>query len=169
MMTNKVVKKSKRSNTSSDDSKSGEETKKQKIRCLNQCNLDGRNVEGKLVENDPTFVVSKRPTPESDTVSCEMIYCIDVEERRIKSHTAVVFSTLVARNIGKATKGQFPRAAVEPEAARQDVEVALNESMKVHVSIDDMQLFACEVIDKNLEKSADKCHEPERNSRRNRT
>ena len=36
--------------------------------------------------------------------------------------------------------------AAESEAARQDVEAALNKGMKTQVSIDDMQLFVCGVI-----------------------
>ena len=54
----------------------------------------------------------------------------------------------------------------ESESTRQDVEGALNEGMKTHVSTDDMQLFVCTVIDKTLEEeymeeineSAKKCH-----------
>ena len=67
------------------------------------------------------------------------------------------------------TEGSFPRGAVESEAARQDVEAALNEGMMTQVSIDDMLLFVCEVIVKILEEeyveeiieSALKCCEPE--------
>ena len=66
-------------------------------------------------------------------------------------------------------RSPFPRGAVKSEAARQDVEAALNEGMMTQVSIDDVQLFVCEVIVKNLEEenmveineSAHKCYEPE--------
>ena len=77
----------------------------------------------------------------------------------------------MARRIVKkiSTDGSLPCGAVESEATRQDVEGAVNEGMKTQVSIDDTQLFVCELTDKNLEEeymeeiseSADKCHEPE--------
>ena len=96
---------------------------------------------------------------------------IDVDGRRVATNSAAVLSTLMTGNNVKkiSTIGPFQSGAVESEAARQDVEVALNEGMKTHVSIDDMQLFVREVIDKNLEEeymeevneSADRCHEPE--------
>ena len=67
----------KRSKTSSDDSNSmhgtvrtrnddeiGGETKKQKIRCLNPCNSDNRDIAGKLVENCRAFEVTSKSTPE---------------------------------------------------------------------------------------------------------
>ena len=68
-----------------------------------------------------------------------------------------------------STEGTFPCVAVESEAARQDVEAALNEGMMTQVSIDDMQLVVYEVIVKILEEeyveeineSAHKCCEPE--------
>ena len=41
----------------------GDETRKQKIRCLNLCYVDDRDIEGKLVENDPTFVVTGNQHP----------------------------------------------------------------------------------------------------------
>ena len=58
---------------------------------------------------------------------------------------------------------------MESEAPRQDVEGAVHEGMTTQVSIDDMQLFVCEVSDQNLEEqymeeineSADKCYDPE--------
>ena len=58
---------------------------------------------------------------------------------------------------------------MESEAARQDVEAALNEGVKTQVSGDDVQLHVCEVIDLNFDEewmeeineSADKCHDPE--------
>ena len=49
-----------------------------------------------------------------------------------------------------STACHFPRAAVESEATRQDVEAAVNGGMKTQVSIDDRQLFECEVIDSNI-------------------
>ena len=59
---------------------------------------------------------------------------------------------------------------VEPQAATQDVEGAVNEGAKTQLGIDDMQLFVCEVIVKNFEEvyveeiyeHADRCHEPEK-------
>ena len=70
-MTKKVVKKSKRSKLSTDDSNLmrgtartrsgediGEETQQPKIRCLSLCSVDSLDNEVKLVENDPTFVVT---------------------------------------------------------------------------------------------------------------
>ena len=48
-----------------------------------------------------------------------------------------------------STKGPFPCGAVELEAARQDVELALHEGMKTQMSIDNMQLYML-TIDKNL-------------------
>ena len=58
---------------------------------------------------------------------------------------------------------------MESEATRQDVECAVHVGMTTQVSIDDMQLFVCEVTDQNLEdeymkeinESADKCYDPE--------
>ena len=71
MMTNRVVPKSKRSKTSSDDSNLArgpvrargdedirEETIKPKFKCVNLCNVDVQNMESKLIENDPTFEVT---------------------------------------------------------------------------------------------------------------
>ena len=101
-----------------------------------------------------------------------MKYFIDVEERAIASNSAAVLSTLMVRNIVKkiSTEGLFPCGVVEPQATRQDVEGAVNEGAKTQVGIDDMQLFVCEVIVKNLQEvymeeiyeSADRCHEPEK-------
>ena len=52
------------------DDEIGEGTKKQKIRCLNLCNVDNRDVEDKLVENE--FVVTSNQHPrERDTTSFE--------------------------------------------------------------------------------------------------
>ena len=96
---------------------------------------------------------------------------IDVEERAITKNSAAVLSTLMARNIAKkiSLEGAFPRDAAESEETRQDVEGAVNEGMKTQVSVDDMPLCVCEVIDKNFEEEymeeinecAEKCHEPE--------
>ena len=89
----------KRSKTSKDDSKStrgtmrirhdkkcGEESKKQKIRCLTLCNVDDRVFEGKLVENHPTFGVASNQHPKIRQAlkihqHDNMKYFIDVEER----------------------------------------------------------------------------------------
>ena len=67
-----------------------------------------------------------------------------------------------------STDDAFLCVVVEPETPRQDIEAASNEGMKTQVSIDDVQLFVCEVIDQNLEENmteinerADKCHELE--------
>ena len=35
-----------------------EETKKPKLKCLSQCNVDVQNLECELIENDPTFEVT---------------------------------------------------------------------------------------------------------------
>ena len=54
------------------DAESGEVTKKHKIRCLNLCNVDNRDVEDKLVENE--FVVTsyqQSREQERDTASFE--------------------------------------------------------------------------------------------------
>ena len=98
-------------------------------------------------------------------------YFVDFEEWGITTNFAAVLSALMARNIVNkmSTEGTFPCGAVESEAARQDVEAALNEGMMTQMSIDDMQLFVCEVIVKILEEeymeeineSAHKCCEPE--------
>ena len=72
-MTNKVVKKSKRSRTSiydnnlmrgtvraRSDKEIAEETLKPKIRCLNQCDLHNKEIESKLVENDAANIRKKK-------------------------------------------------------------------------------------------------------------
>ena len=54
--------------TARHDDEIGEETKLQKIRCLDRRNVDDQDIdEDKLVENHPTFVVSCKPTPDRDT------------------------------------------------------------------------------------------------------
>ena len=45
------------------DEEIGKETKTPKIRCLNLCNVDVRDIEVKLVENDQTFVVTSNQHP----------------------------------------------------------------------------------------------------------
>ena len=45
------------------DEEIGEETKKPKLRCLTHCNIDIRNLEDKLVEDDPVFVVTGSQHP----------------------------------------------------------------------------------------------------------
>ena len=131
----------------------GGETKKQKI------SSDNRDIAGKLVENYPAYVVTSNQHPRETRQALkvhqhgDMKYFIDVEERGITANSAAVLSTLMARNIEKkiSTEAMFPCGALESEAARQDVEAALNEGMMTQVSIDDMQLFVCEVIVKILE------------------
>ena len=102
------------------DEKIREETKKPKPKCLNQCNVDVQNMENKLIEKDPTFVVSssqqsgekrqawKRQNPEKTK------YFIDDEEWGITTNSATVLSTVMARNIVKkiSTEGPFPCGAV---------------------------------------------------------
>ena len=83
-----------------------------------------------------------------------MKYFTDVDERGITTNSAAVLATFMAINL-------CPCGGVESAATRHDVEAA--------VSMDDRQLFAFEVIDKNFEEeymekineSTDKCHEPE--------
>ena len=149
----------------------------QKIKCLNPCNVDDRDMEDKHVENDPTFVVTSNPHPRETRQAVKvhqhdnMKYFIDVkEEGGITTNFAAVLSTLVSRNIVEkiSTEDAFLCVVVEPETPRQDIEAALNEGMKTQVSIDGMLLFVFEVIDHNLEENmteinerADKCHEPE--------
>ena len=131
-----------------------EETQKSKLKCLNLCNVYVQNMERKLIEDDPTFVVtSSQPSRETRRTLNKhqhelMRYFIDVEERTITTNSAAVLSTLMTRNIVKkiSTEGPFPRGAVESETTRQDVVVEVNEDMKTQMSIDDMQLFVCEVI-----------------------
>ena len=132
------------------DEEIGEETKKPKLRCLNGCNVDIQDMEGKLVENGPTFVVT-RTTPERDTAKSgdtstreNMKYFIDVAEREI--------NTLCEKHRDEDLD-RWPVfcGAAELEAARQDVEAAVHDRMKTRESIDDRQLFLCEVIDNNLE------------------
>ena len=80
-----------------------------------------------------------------------------LDKRRRTVHHNVLFSSLVNTHGGKhreekiSTEGQFPCGAVEFEATGQDVEVALNDGMTTQVSIEHMQLFVCEFIDKNFE------------------
>ena len=45
------------------DEEIGGETKKQKIRCLNPCNSDSRDIAGKLVENYRAFEVTSYQHP----------------------------------------------------------------------------------------------------------
>ena len=40
-----------------------EETRKPKLKCLNLCNVDVQNMESKLIENDPTSVVTTSKHP----------------------------------------------------------------------------------------------------------
>ena len=111
-----------RSETSSDDSnlmrgtvrsrtenEIGEETKKQIMRCLNRCNVDDREIEGKLVDHDPTSVVTVNQHSgdtrhalkihQHDNVKCNIV----VEERGIsKACSHVVLWNL--RQRGKTSK-----------------------------------------------------------------
>ena len=110
----------------------------QKIKCLNPCNVDDRDMEDKHVENDPTFVVTSNPHPRETRQAVKVhqhdniMYFIDVVERVTATNSAAVLSTLASRNIVKkiSTEGPFPCGAVEPETARQDIEAALNESRR---------------------------------------
>ena len=176
-MTKEVVQKSKRSKTSGDDSslvrgtvrtrgdeEIMEETKKPKRKCLKFCNVYVEKMESKLIEIDPTLVVTSNQqsaeTREAWKIDQheKMKYFVAVEERAITTSSAAVLSTLMARNIVKkiSTEGTFPCGAV-------------NEGMEPQMSVDDMQLFVCEVTDKNVEEeymeeinvSAKKCYEPE--------
>ena len=85
-----------------------EDTKKPKIRCLNLWNVEGRYTEGKVVENDPTFIVTNSQLPRRETRQAVkthqhdyMKYFTDAEERAIATNSAAVSSTLVARTTVK--------------------------------------------------------------------
>ena len=94
-----------------------EETKKPKLECLNLHNVDLRNMESKLIDNDQTYAVtSSQQSGETRQASKKhqhgkMKYFIDVEERAITTSSATVLSTLMVRNIVKkiSTEGPLPR------------------------------------------------------------
>ena len=88
------------------DDEIGAETKKQKNQVLEQtCNVDDRDTESKLVDNDLTFSVTSNQHPRETRQGLKihqrdnMKYFIDVEA----TNSAAVLSTLVARNIAKKT------------------------------------------------------------------
>ena len=160
-----------------DDETRGE-TKKPKLKSLNPCNVEVQSMESTLIVYDPTFVVTSSQQPgETRQVlqtrqHARMRFSIAYDARAVATNSAAVLSTLAARKIVKkiSTGGPFPCGAVESEATGHDDEAAVNDGMKTHLGIDDMQLFVCAVIDKSLadeyleevNECADKCHEPEK-------
>ena len=177
MMTKEVVQKSKRSKTSGDDSSLVRGT----VRTRGDEGI--RKKRRSQSESARTFAISTFRTWRASSSRLtrrwwsqatnhrqrhgrlgrhqheKMKYFVAVEERAITTSSAAVLSTLMARNIMKkiSTEGPFPCGAV-------------NEGMEPQMSVDDMQLFVCEVINKNVEEeymeeinvSAKKCYEPER-------
>ena len=134
-----------------------EETKKPTLKCLNMCSVQVQNMASKLMENDPTFVVTS-----CQQLERERLQALDTAREDVVlrvADRAVTRTRSIVKKI--STEGPFPCGAVEK---RRDVEGAVT-----RVGIEDTQLFVCEVIDKNLEdeymdeinESADKCHEPE--------
>ena len=123
--------------------RSGKQPSKPALKCLNQRNVDVQNMDSKLIENHPAFVITSNQQS-AETRSAwktheheKMKDFIDAEEQAITTNSEADLPTLIARSIVKniSTEGPFPCGAI------QDVEGAVIEGKKAQVSMDDMEPF----------------------------